>query len=67
MTAGVITEHRLLQDWLATLKESKTCTDEPRMVRALEAIDENLMGKVTQDVIARAAGMSKSSFTNGGG
>lgn len=63
LTAGVMTEHRPLQDWLATLEESKACIDDPRMVRALEAIDENLMGKVTQDVIARAAGMSKSSFT----
>lgn len=63
LTAGMVTETHPLKQWLAKLKEGKACIGDPRMMQAHEAIDDNLMGKVTQDAIARAAGMSKSSFT----
>lgn len=52
-----------LSDWLAALRHQKAVIDDPRMIRALEAIDGALGGKIAQDMIARAAGMSKSSFT----
>ncbi len=52
-----------LSDWLAALRHQKAAIDDPRMIRTFEAIDDALGGKIAQDMIARAAGMSKSSFT----
>ena len=63
LVASTAIKDRPLQDWLARLEEDSAHVDDSRMVQALEAIDDSLIGKVTQDVIARAAGMSKSSFT----
>lgn len=57
-------ERKALQEWLSALQQQKTTIDDPRMIRALEAIDGALGGKVTQNMIARKAGMSKSSFTD---
>jgi len=56
-------EDRTLSEWFSALRQRKATIDEPRMIRALEAIDDGLGGKITQDMVARAAGMSKSSFT----
>jgi len=56
-------ETRPLSEWLAALRRRKTTIDDPRVIRALEAIDDGLGGKVTLDMVACAAGMSKSSFT----
>ena len=57
-------ERKALQEWLSALQQQKTTIDDPRMIRALEALDGALCGKVTQNMIAREAGMSKSSFTD---
>ena len=48
---------------LDMLQHLRPETDDPRMRRALAAIDRLLGGKVSQSDVARAAGMSKSSFT----
>ncbi|MFC4346556.1 helix-turn-helix transcriptional regulator [Kordiimonas lipolytica] len=56
-------ESRALPEWLSALRRRKATIDDTRMIRALEAIDDGLGGKVTQDMVACAAGMSKSSFT----
>lgn len=56
-------ESRPLSEWLSVLRQRKATLDDPRMIRALEAIDDGLGGKATLDMVARAAGMSKSSFT----
>lgn len=58
-----LTQAKSINKCLAALQETKTGITDIRIVRALEAIDENLIGKVTQEAIIRAAGMSKSSFT----
>jgi len=56
-------ESRDLSKWLSALRQRKATLDDPRMIRVLEAIDDGLGGKITQDMVARDAGMSKSSFT----
>lgn len=56
-------EFRPLSGWLSVLRRRKATIDDARMIRALDAIDSDLGEKVTQDRIASAAGMSKSSFT----
>lgn len=54
---------KTLKEWLERLQKPKPAIREQRMIRALKAIDTTLEGKVTQDIIALAAGMSKSNFT----
>jgi len=54
---------KTLKEWLEHLQKTKPVIREQRMVRALKAIEIALEGKVTQDIVARAAGMSKSNFT----
>lgn len=56
-------EYRSLSEWLSVLRQRKATLNDARMIRALDAIDKGLGGKVTQDKIASAAGMSTSSFT----
>ncbi|WP_417461186.1 helix-turn-helix transcriptional regulator [Kordiimonas sp.] len=56
-------ESRPLSAWLLALRQGMSTVDNPKMFRALEAVDGALGGKVTLDMVARAAGMSKSSFT----
>ncbi|PCI59982.1 MAG: hypothetical protein COB37_10120, partial [Kordiimonadales bacterium] len=52
-----------LVDWLTYLRGAKPVTEDGRLTAALTEVDAMLEGKVTLDVIARSAGMSKSLFT----
>ena len=56
-------EGKTLANWLAALRHRKVAINDTRMIRAVEAIEGALCGKIAQKDIAYAAGMSKSSFT----
>lgn len=55
---------RSLSEWLKLLIQSKPTGIDHRMKQAMSVIDNALSDKITQDKIAMAIGMSKSSFTN---
>ncbi len=56
-------EEKSLSAWLAALRHQKAASIDPKIIRALEAVDDGLDGKIAQHDIASTAGMSKSSFT----